>query len=132
MERKGPRRGLRRSVMQAIRLIPNYVRLLFGLFRDDRVSRTDRLFVLGALAYVISPLDFIPDVIPFLGEVDDLFLIVLALQRLIDRAGHAVLLDHWRGDPAELEESSLVRVLSAASFFLPPAMRRRIRRIARA
>lgn len=132
MARNGPRTGLRRSVVRAVRLIPNYIRLLFGLFRDPRVSRTDRLLVLGALAYVISPLDFIPDVIPFLGEVDDLFLIVLALQRLIDRAGHAVLLDHWRGDPAELEESSLMRVLAAASFFLPPAMRRRIRRIARA
>ncbi len=131
-ERPRPRSGLRRSVVHAMRLIPNYVRLLFGLFRDDRVSRTDRLLVLGALVYVISPLDFIPDVIPFLGEVDDLFLIVIALQRLIDRAGHAVLLDHWRGDPDELEESSLMRVISAASFFLPPAIRRRIRRMARA
>lgn len=132
MASDGPRRGMRRAVMHAIRLIPNYIRLLFGLFRDDRVSRTDRLLVLGALAYVISPLDFIPDVIPFLGEVDDLFLIVLALQRLIDRAGHAVLLDHWRGDPAELETSGLMRVLSAASYFLSPALRRRIRRLARA
>jgi uncharacterized membrane protein YkvA (DUF1232 family) len=118
--------------MHAIRLIPKYLRLLFGLLRDDRVSRTDRLLVLGALVYVVSPLDFIPDVIPFLGEMDDLFLIVLAVQRLIDRAGQTVLLDHWRGDPEELERSSLTRILSAVSFFLPPAMRRRIRRLARA
>jgi uncharacterized membrane protein YkvA (DUF1232 family) len=81
------------------------------------------------LVYVVSPVDFIPDVIPFLGEVDDLFLVVLALQRLIDNAGRAVLLDHWKGDPDELESSSLMRVLSAASFFLPPALRRRLRRM---
>lgn len=118
-------------MVQAIRLIPNYLRLLFGLFRDARVSRADRLLVLGALAYALSPLDLIPDLIPFFGEVDDLFLIVLALQRLLDRAGSAVLREHWRGDPEELDSSSLLRVLSAASFFLPPALRRRIRRLVR-
>jgi uncharacterized membrane protein YkvA (DUF1232 family) len=121
---------MRRSVVHAIRLVPHYIRLLFGLFRDARVSRTDRLLALGALVYVVSPVDFIPDVIPFLGEVDDLFLVVLALQRLIDNAGNAVLLDHWHGDPSELDDSSLMRVLSAASFFLPPVLRRRLRRMA--
>ena len=45
------------------------------------------------------PIDLIPDFIPFFGEIDDLFILVLALQRLITNAGRAVLLDHWTGDP---------------------------------
>ena len=38
------------------------------------------------------PIDLIPDFIPFLGEVDDVFMLVLALQRLIANAGRHVLL----------------------------------------
>ncbi|MFN7610691.1 MAG: YkvA family protein, partial [bacterium] len=95
---------MKRSVMRVIRQIPSYLRLLAGLIGDRRVSRVDRLLVIGALAYIVSPLDFIPDLVPFLGEVDDVFLLMLALQRMVERAGIRVLRDHWRGDPAELDD----------------------------
>ncbi|HYW33122.1 MAG TPA: YkvA family protein, partial [Gemmatimonas sp.] len=62
-----PRTGAKRSVMSAIRQIPSYARLLFGLMGDRRVSKVDRFFVVAAAAYMISPLDFIPDLIPFFG-----------------------------------------------------------------
>lgn len=127
---RGPRTGMKRSVMRVIRQIPSYLRLLAGLIGDRRVSRVDRLLVIGALAYIVSPLDFIPDLVPFLGEVDDVFLLMLALQRMVERAGIRVLRDHWRGDPAELDDLNLGRVLAAAGFFLPPRMRRRLRRMA--
>jgi len=127
---RGPRTGMKRSVMRVIRQIPSYLRLLVGLVGDRRVSRLDRLFVIGALVYIVSPLDFIPDLIPFLGEVDDVFLLMMALQRMVERAGFAVLRDHWRGDPDELEDLNLASVISAAGFFLPPRMRRRLRRMA--
>ena len=125
-----PRTGSKRTVLGAIRNIPNYVRLLLGLMRDKRVSRWDRILVFGAIAYVLTPIDFIPDFIPFLGQVDDIFLIVTALQRLIDRAGDDVLEDHWEGHPDELSNVNLARVASSASFFLPPRMRRGLRRMA--
>ncbi len=126
-----PRTGAKRSVMGSIRLIPSYLKLLFGLMRDSRVSRLDRLFVIGALAYVISPIDFIPDFIPFFGEVDDIFLVILALQRLLDHAGTRVLMSHWDGDPDELSASRLARVAGAAGFFLPARLRRRLQRMVR-
>jgi len=126
---RGPRTGMKRSVLRVIRQIPAYLRLLAGLIRDRRVSRVDRLLVIGAIAYIVSPLDFIPDVIPFLGEVDDVYLLMLALQRMVDRAGFAVLRDHWHGDPAMLEDVDLARVVSAAAFFLPLRLRRRLRRM---
>jgi uncharacterized membrane protein YkvA (DUF1232 family) len=129
--RAAPRTGARRTVLAAIRHLPSYLRLLLGLMGDRRVSRLDRFLVLAAAAYIVSPIDFVPDLIPFLGEIDDLFLLVLALQRLIDNAGRRVLLDHWRGDPAALSSQSLASLVSAAGFFLPQRMKRRLRRIAR-
>ena len=126
-----PRTGAKRTVLRAIRQIPSYIRLLFGLMRDGRVSRMDRLMVLGAIAYMISPLDFIPDFIPFFGEVDDVFFVMLAVQRLMDGAGKRVLLDHWRGSIDDLSELSVARIVGAAGFFLPINLRRRLRRMAR-
>lgn len=128
--RVSPGKGLKRSVVHAIRQIPSYIRLLIGLIGDRRVSAVDRFIVIAAAAYIVSPLDFIPDVIPFLGQVDDIFLLILSLQRLIERAGDAVLLDHWRGDPAELDDLNLAAIVSAAGFFLPARMRRRLRKMA--
>lgn len=128
--RASPGKGLKRSVVHAIRQIPSYIRLLVGLIGDRRVSVVDRFIVIAAAAYIVSPLDFIPDVIPFLGQVDDIFLLILSLQRLIERAGDAVLLDHWRGDPAELDDLNLAAIVSAAGFFLPGQIRRRLRKMA--
>ncbi len=125
-----PQAGMKRTVLHAIRKIPSYLRLLVGLIGDSRVSKVDRFLVLAAAVYMVSPVDFIPDLVPFLGEVDDLFLLMLALERLIAHAGRRVLLDHWRGDPDELADVNLARLVSAAGFFLPTRLRRRLRKMA--
>jgi uncharacterized membrane protein YkvA (DUF1232 family) len=125
----GPRRGARRTLLAFIKRIPAYLRLLGGLITDRRVSALDKALVGLAIAYVVSPLDFIPDFIPFFGEVDDVFLLGLALQRLISRAGRRVVLSHWDGDPSELDDSTLHRMLRAASFFLPGGVAVRVRRL---
>lgn len=126
-----PRRGAKKTMMHYIRQLPNYLRLLVGLMTDSRVSGTDKLLVAGALAYIIMPFDFIPDFIPFLGEVDDVYLLVLALQRLIGNAGRSTLLAHWSGAAEDLADMNLRAVFSAAAFFLPARLRRRLRGMAR-
>ena len=126
-----PRTGAKRTIVSTMKELPNFLRLLGGLLTDRRVSNTDKLLVAGAIGYILLPMDFIPDYIPFLGEVDDLFLLVLALQRLIANAGRAVLEDHWMGDPRSMRSLDLERVLVAAAFFLPRRIRRRLRAIGR-
>src|SRR5215210_4347483 len=78
-----PRTGAKRTVMYYIKQFPAYLRLLGGLLTDRRVNTLDKLLVAGAMAYIVMPIDIIPDFIPFLGEVDDLYLLIFALQRLI-------------------------------------------------
>ena len=62
-----PRTGAKRTVMGTMKELPNFLRLLGGLITDMRVSTTDKLLVAGAVAYILLPMDFIPDFIPFLG-----------------------------------------------------------------
>ena len=126
-----PRTGAKRTVMGTISELPNFLRLLYGLITDNRVNAVDKLVVAGAIAYILLPIDVIPDFIPFLGEVDDVFLLILALQRLIGNAGRAVIQSYWAGDPADLTAMNLEKVLAAAAFFLPRRMRRRLRAIGR-
>lgn len=127
-EAMSPRTGAKRTVMDVIKQIPVYLRLLYGLLRDRRVNLVDKLLVLGAVAYIVSPADFIPDFIPFLGQVDDIFLLMASLERLIRHAGRAVVLSHWEGDPGEISLRNLEQVLMAAAFFLPKRIRRRLKR----
>jgi uncharacterized membrane protein YkvA (DUF1232 family) len=86
-EVRAPRTGAKRTVMYYVRQLPAYIRLLGGLLMDKRVAIFDKLLVAGAIVYIVSPIDLIPDFIPFFGEIDDLFLLVLALQHLINNAG---------------------------------------------
>lgn len=117
--------------MGSISELPNFLRLLYGLITDKRVNSVDKLVVAGAIAYILLPVDFMPDFIPFLGEVDDVFLLILALQRLISNAGRTVVHAYWPGDPAELSALNLEKILAACAFFLPRRMRRRLRTIGR-
>ena len=126
-----PRTGARRTVVYYMKQLPSYLRLLGGLLTDRRVSTVDKLLVAGAMAYIIMPVDMIPDFIPFLGEVDDVFVLVMALQRLVANAGRSVLMAHWKGSVEDLADLNLKEALAAAAFFLPRGMRRRLKVIGR-
>jgi uncharacterized membrane protein YkvA (DUF1232 family) len=126
-----PRAGAKRTVTYYVRQLPKYLKLLGGLATDPRVPMLDKVLVVGAIAYIVMPVDIIPDFIPFLGEVDDLYLLILALQRLIANAGRNVLLDHWTGNAADLADLNLRGAIAAAAFFLPKRIRRRLRVIGR-
>lgn len=126
-----PRTGAKRTVIYYMKQLPSYLRLLGGLLTDKRVSTVDKLLVAGAMAYIIMPVDLIPDFIPFLGEVDDVFVLVMALQRLVSNAGRSVVLAHWTGSVDDLADLNLKEALAAAAFFLPRGIRRRLKVIGR-
>jgi uncharacterized membrane protein YkvA (DUF1232 family) len=134
--RVGPRRkrstfDIAGDVLHQLRLIPSYLRLLVGLLLDKRVSGMDKLIVAAAIAYVVSPIGIIPDFIPIIGEIDDLFVVTLALQRLIANTPEHVIEEHWPGDPEEISELNVGQALAAAALFLPGRIRRRLRRLTR-
>ena len=126
-----PRTGAKRTVIYYMKQLPAYMRLLGGLLMDRRVATMDKLLVAGAMAYIAMPIDLIPDFIPFLGEVDDVFILVMALQRLISNAGRNVLAAHWTGAMEDLADLNLRDVLAAAAFFLPRSIRKRLKVIGR-
>jgi uncharacterized membrane protein YkvA (DUF1232 family) len=82
-------RGLR-----FLRHLPDFVRLYWRLLRDRRVSIWPKaLLVLGVL-YVVSPVDLVPDFIPFVGEVDDLIVIIAACRFFMYLCPREVVREH--------------------------------------
>ena len=110
-----PRSGAKRTVTYYVRQLPRYLKLLSGLATDPRVPMLDKMLVLGAIAYIVMPVDIIPDFIPFLGDLAELYLLILALQRLIASAGRTVLLDNRTGKPDELADMNIRRAIAAAA-----------------
>lgn len=106
--------------------LPGIASLVWRLMRDPRVSRADRALLVGALAYIVAPVDLLPDFVVVLGLVDDLYLVGLALGRLLGRAGPDILLEHWRGDPHDL--GRFVGSVEELGAMLPKPVRRALRR----
>lgn len=127
------RRKRRRPSAEArslLRELPNVLKLLFRLIRDARVPTADKLLFGFAMAYVLTPADLLPDFLGFLGVVDDLYLVALALGRLLARAGEDVLLEHWEGNPRSL--GYLVEGVDQLGDMLPRPIRRFLRATAEA
>jgi uncharacterized membrane protein YkvA (DUF1232 family) len=118
-------RKLRGKMRELLLFIPNLMGLLIGLLRDERVSQADKAILAGIIMYVIVPLDVIPDFIPFIGQVDDSYLLAISILRLLNRADRRVVMDHWKGqkDIKELVDS----IARIAEFFLPKPVKNVLR-----
>src|SRR5918996_648537 len=73
---------LRSRMKNLLMFIPNLLLLSARLMVDPRVPATERVLVAGAVLYALIPFDFIPDFVPFVGQVDDAYLIAMTLLRL--------------------------------------------------
>ena len=71
-------------------------RLVWRLLWDPRVPLARKLLVPGAMVYVVSPLDLIPDVIPLFGQVDDVVVVLMAFRLFLALVPRDVLAEHRR------------------------------------
>ena len=55
---------------------------MYYTLQSDKVSKTDKAIIIGALGYMISPLDVIPDAIPIVGLTDDLGVLIYVLKKI--------------------------------------------------
>jgi uncharacterized membrane protein YkvA (DUF1232 family) len=109
--------------------LPNFFKLVFRLLRDPRIPALNKALFGAVAVYMLTPLDLLPDFLGVLGWVDDLYLLGLALGRLLASAGPNALLKHWDGNPAAL--GYLVEGVEEMGGMLPQNVRRALRSIAR-
>ena len=87
----------------ALRLLPDLVRLVGRLAADRDLPRGVRVRLWLLLAYLLMPIDLVPDFVPVLGYADDAVVVALALRSVVRSAGAEALARHWPGDRAGLD-----------------------------
>jgi uncharacterized membrane protein YkvA (DUF1232 family) len=90
------------TARDALRLLPDVVRLVRRLAADRSLPRAVRTRLWLLLAYLLSPIDLVPDFLPVIGYADDVVVVAWALRSVVRRAGSAALERHWPGQPAGL------------------------------
>ena len=93
-------RPSRELAVPALRLVPSVVRLVRSLISDPATPRSAKVALVGLLAYLISPIDLIPDFLPGIGSLDDLIVVAIVLKWTGRRVGLERLRANWPGDEA--------------------------------
>ena len=91
------------AMKDALRLLPDLLRLLRRLLADRSLGAGVRIRLALLLAYLLSPLDLVPDFVPVLGYADDVIIVALVLRSVIARAGEDAVRRHWPGTPDGLQ-----------------------------
>jgi uncharacterized membrane protein YkvA (DUF1232 family) len=117
-----PAREWNEVALEAALLLPNLLKLMARLMRDPRVPITRKVFIAAVMAYVVSPIDLIPDFVVGLGRLDDIVLVSLAVDHLMKGSSESIVLEHWDGS---IDALDLVRSIFAwGAEIIPPSVRK--------
>jgi uncharacterized membrane protein YkvA (DUF1232 family) len=105
-------------------LLPRLAKLIWRLTRDPRVPARSKATLMMLGAYVMSPVDLIPDFIPGLGQLDDIVIAAFALDSILNRIPDHIVREHWDGDEDVLQ---VVReILDISTAFMPRWLKSRL------
>jgi uncharacterized membrane protein YkvA (DUF1232 family) len=82
---------------EALRLLPDVLRLIRRLAADPGLPRGARIRLGALLVYLAVPIDLIPDFIPVLGYADDAIIVTAVMRSVVRRAGADAVRAHWPG-----------------------------------
>jgi uncharacterized membrane protein YkvA (DUF1232 family) len=85
------------SIREVVRIVPDVVRMLRSIVRDPASPLDVRVVLIGLLAWIVSPIDLIPEFIPVLGPMDDAVVAVVALRYVRRRVGVTRMRAAWPG-----------------------------------
>jgi len=89
-------------------VLPRLARMIASLLVDREVPRGAKLVLAAAAVYLASPVDLIPDFIPFIGYLDDLLVAAIVIDGLLNYLDRGLLLRYWPGSAASLDSAAAV------------------------
>jgi uncharacterized membrane protein YkvA (DUF1232 family) len=97
---------------------------LVNVANDERIPLRDKKVLMGLIALVISPIDLIPDWIPFFGQLDDLVMLAIILDYFFTVLDSNLLLSHY---PWGMKSFARLRAMARMmQFFVPKFVKRRL------
>lgn len=107
-----------------LRALPDLVRLVTRLATDPVLPRAAKIALAAAAVYLLSPIDLIPDFIPFVGYLDDLLLAAVLLDGILNWVDRGLVLRYWPGTPEALDK--LARGARLLAIWVPRRIKARI------
>lgn len=117
-----PRGHPRLKLAELAGSVPNLAKLVARLARDPRVPARNKAILVVVAAYLVSPVDLVPAIVPGFGQLDDLVIAVLALDQLLNDVPADVVREHWDGSDDVLE--LVQETLRLVTGFVPARVRR--------
>jgi uncharacterized membrane protein YkvA (DUF1232 family) len=109
---------------QLLRALPDLARMIARLVKDPTLPRPVKVALVAAAVYLMSPFDLIPDVVPFVGYLDDVFVAAVVLDGILNWVDRGLVLKYWPGSVDTLER--LARTARFLSAWVPARVKRRI------
>ena len=106
---------------------PTYARLIWALVADARIPASRKVVLLGAAGYVLLGRDLIPDDIPILGGLDDLAVVILAVEVFFDGIPDEILEEKL--EDLDIDRQAFGRDMAQVRRLTPTPLRRIIRRL---
>lgn len=97
-------KGSLSAFWETVKRLPRYLRLINAMARDERIPRRSKGALIAGGAYLVSPIDLVPGVIPVAGQVDDLYVLLTALRQAIRMAPDEVVDEHLAATETSRDE----------------------------
>jgi uncharacterized membrane protein YkvA (DUF1232 family) len=107
-----------------LRALPDIARLVGGLVVDPLLPRAAKIALAAAAVYLASPIDLLPDFIPFIGYLDDMLLAAVLLDGILNFVDRRLVLKYWPGNAISLER--LARAAHVLAAWVPTRLKARI------
>jgi len=111
-------------VKKLLRALPDLVRLMARLAADPVLPRSAKVALAAAVVYLLSPINLIPDFVPFVGYLDDALLAAVVLDGVLNYVDRGVVLRYWPGSPQSLDK--LARAARLLAIWVPRRLKARI------
>ncbi|GAA0181197.1 DUF1232 domain-containing protein [Clostridium sediminicola] len=87
-----------KKITKYVLIIPDIIVLLYRLIKDERINLKTRAMIGGLITYLALPIDIIPDAIPILGQIDDVAIVFIVLEKILKNLDKEIVFDNWQGD----------------------------------
>jgi uncharacterized membrane protein YkvA (DUF1232 family) len=104
--------------------LPRLARMLVALAADREVPTAAKVVLAAVAVYLVSPVDIIPDFIPWIGYLDDVLLAAVVVDGVLGLVDRPILLRCWPGSPASLDR--VAAVARRLTHWIPKRVKARI------
>jgi uncharacterized membrane protein YkvA (DUF1232 family) len=111
-------------VRALLRALPDIVRTIGGLALDPVLPKAAKIALGAAVLYLLSPIDLIPDFIPGLGFIDDVFVAAILVDGMLNFVNRGLVLKYWPGTAESLER--IARSAQVLAAWVPRRLKLRI------